>query len=54
MNKVNKILLNKYIIEKDWIYSAQLLLNKNYFLFVLKKLSSSYNTKRIDLLYQDP
>ena len=42
------------ITGQDGAYLAELLLNKNYIVHGLKRRSSSFNTGRIDHLYQDP
>ena len=42
------------ITGQDGSYLAELLLNKGYEVHGLKRRSSSFNTKRIDHLYQDP
>ena len=56
-------LLNKYIMKKalitgitgqDGAYLAELLLDKGYEVHGIKRRSSSFNTGRIDHLYQDP
>ena len=42
------------ITGQDGSYLAELLLKKNYIVHGLKRRSSSFNTGRIDHLYQDP
>lgn len=42
------------ITGQDGAYLAELLLKKNYIVHGLKRRSSSFNTARIDHLYQDP
>ena len=42
------------ITGQDGSYLAELLLNKNYEVHGIKRRSSSFNTGRIDHLYQDP
>ncbi len=42
------------ITGQDGSYLAELLLNKNYEVHGIKRRSSSFNTQRIDHLYQDP
>ena len=42
------------ITGQDGAYLAELLLGKNYIVHGVKRRSSSFNTKRIDHLYQDP
>src|ERR1700682_4938318 len=39
---------------QDGAYLAELLLNKNYVVHGVKRRSSSFNTARVDHLYQDP
>ena len=42
------------ITGQDGSYLAEFLLNKNYEVHGLKRRSSSFNTERIDHLYEDP
>jgi GDPmannose 4,6-dehydratase len=42
------------VTGQDGAYLAELLLNKGYVVHGLKRRSSSFNTARIDALYQDP
>ena len=42
------------ITGQDGAYLAELLLSKNYIVHGVKRRSSSFNTERIDHLYQDP
>ena len=42
------------ITGQDGSYLAELLLNKGYEVHGIKRRSSSFNTSRIDHLYQDP
>ncbi len=42
------------ITGQDGAYLAELLLKKNYIVHGIKRRSSSFNTDRIDHLYQDP
>ena len=42
------------ITGQDGAYLAELLLNKGYFVHGVKRRASSFNTDRIDHLYQDP
>jgi len=42
------------ITGQDGSYLAELLLDKNYIVHGIKRRSSSFNTERIDHLYQDP
>ena len=50
----NKVALIFGITGQDGSYLAELLLKKNYFVHGVKRRSSSFNTGRIDHLYQDP
>ena len=52
--KNKKIALIFGITGQDGSYLAELLLNKNYIVHGVKRRSSSFNTGRIDHLYQDP
>ncbi len=49
-----KIALITGITGQDGAYLAELLLSKNYIVHGVKRRSSSFNTDRIDHLYQDP
>jgi GDPmannose 4,6-dehydratase len=51
---VNKVALITGITGQDGSYLAELLLEKGYEVHGLKRRSSSFNTARIDHLYQDP
>ena len=50
----NKIALITGITGQDGSYLAEFLLSKNYIVHGIKRRSSSFNTERIDHLYQDP
>ena len=50
----NKVALISGITGQDGTYLAELLLSKNYIVHGIKRRSSSFNTARIDHLYQDP
>ena len=50
----NKVALITGITGQDGSYLAEFLLNKNYIVHGIKRRSSSFNTQRIDHLYQDP
>ena len=50
----NKVALITGITGQDGSYLAELLLEKGYFVHGLKRRSSSFNTQRIDHLYEDP
>ena len=54
MKKSNKIALITGITGQDGSYLAELLLEKGYIVHGLKRRASSFNTSRIDHLYQDP
>ena len=54
MVKRNKVALITGITGQDGSYLAELLLDKGYEVHGLKRRSSSFNTSRIDHLYQDP
>ena len=50
----NKVALITGITGQDGSYLAEILLEKGYEVHGLKRRSSSFNTSRIDHLYQDP
>ena len=50
----NKIALITGVTGQDGAYLSKLLLDKGYIVHGLKRRSSSFNTSRIDKLYQDP
>ena len=50
----NKVALITGITGQDGAYLAEFLLNKGYVVHGIKRRSSSFNTNRIDHLYQDP
>ena len=50
----NKVALITGITGQDGSYLAEFLLNKGYEVHGMKRRSSSFNTHRIDHLYQDP
>ena len=54
MNKTRKKALITGITGQDGSYLAELLLKKGYEVHGIKRRSSSFNTSRIDKLYQDP
>ncbi len=54
MEKGKKIALITGITGQDGSYLAEFLLNKGYLVHGIKRRSSSFNTQRIDHLYQDP
>ena len=49
-----KVALITGITGQDGSYLAELLINKGYIVHGIKRRSSSFNTSRIDHLYQDP
>ena len=49
----NKIALITGVTGQDGSYLAEFLIKKNYIVHGIKRRSSSYNTKRIDHIYQD-
>ena len=51
---MKKVALVTGITGQDGSYLAEFLLNKNYIVHGLKRRSSSFNTSRINHLYQDP
>jgi len=54
MIKTNKTALITGITGQDGSYLSELLIEKGYIVHGLKRRSSSFNTSRIDHLYQDP
>lgn len=52
--KMNKVALITGVTGQDGAYLAELLLNKGYIVHGIKRRASSFNTNRIDHLYQDP
>ncbi len=54
IKKINKVALITGITGQDGSYLAELLLEKGYEVHGIKRRSSSFNTSRIDNLYQDP
>ncbi len=56
IDKINKqpVALITGITGQDGSYLAEFLLNKGYIVHGIKRRSSSFNTERIDHLYQDP
>lgn len=51
---MKKVALISGITGQDGAYLAEILLEKNYEVHGIKRRSSSFNTERIDHLYQDP
>ena len=54
MNNKNKVALITGITGQDGSYLAELLLEKGYEVHGIKRRSSSFNTQRLDHIYQDP
>ena len=54
MDKKSKVALITGVTGQDGSYLVELLLEKGYIVHGLKRRSSSFNTARIDHLYQDP
>ena len=54
MSKKNKVALITGITGQDGSYLAELLLKKGYEIHGIKRRSSTFNTSRIDKIYQDP
>ena len=54
MSNDNKVALITGITGQDGSYLAEFLLAKNYIVHGIKRRSSSFNTQRIDPLYEDP
>ena len=50
----NKVALITGITGQDGSYLAEFLLKKDYIVHGIKRRSSSFNTERIDDIYQDP
>ena len=53
-NRTNKVALITGITGQDGAYLARLLLEKGYVVHGIKRRSSSFNTGRIEDIYQDP
>ena len=51
---MHKVALITGITGQDGAYLAEILLKKDYIVHGIKRRSSSFNTLRIDHLYQDP
>jgi GDPmannose 4,6-dehydratase len=54
MSTTPKVALVTGVTGQDGAYLAELLLEKGYMVHAIKRRSSSFNTSRIDHLYQDP
>ena len=50
----DRIALITGVTGQDGAYLAELLLDKGYVVHGIKRRSSSFNTDRVDHLYQDP
>lgn len=53
-NKIMKVALITGVTGQDGAYLAELLLSKGYMVHGIKRRSSSFNTQRIDHIYEDP
>ena len=53
-NSDKKVALITGITGQDGSYLAEFLLDKGYFVHGIKRRSSSFNTGRIDHIYEDP
>ncbi|MFZ1742800.1 MAG: GDP-mannose 4,6-dehydratase, partial [Pontixanthobacter sp.] len=51
---MSKIALITGVTGQDGAYLAELLLNRGYIVHGIKRRASSFNTDRVDHLYQDP
>jgi hypothetical protein len=54
MSEQQKVALITGITGQDGSYLAEFLLEKGYIVHGIKRRASSFNTERIDHLYQDP
>ena len=54
MNKYKKVALITGVTGQDGSYLAELLIEKGYVVHGIKRRASSFNTQRIDHIYQDP
>src|SRR5262245_21622332 len=54
MNRDRKVALITGVTGQDGAYLAELLLAKGYIVHGIKRRSSSFNTGRIEHIYQDP
>lgn len=54
MNKTPKVALITGITGQDGSYLAEFLLDKGYVVHGIKRRASSFNTQRVDHIYQDP
>ena len=54
MDKLNKVALITGVTGQDGSYLTEFLLNKGYVVHGIKRRSSSFNTSRVDHIYEDP
>ncbi len=54
MDKNNKVALITGVTGQDGSYLTEFLLNKGYIVHGIKRRSSSFNTSRVDHIYEDP
>ena len=54
MNKIKKTALITGVTGQDGSYLAEFLLEKGYIVHGIKRRASSFNTERVDHIYQDP
>lgn len=54
MNKVHKVALITGVTGQDGSYLAEFLLDKGYTVHGIKRRASSFNTQRVDHIFQDP
>ena len=54
MTSPSKVALNTGITGQDGSYLAEFLLEKGYVVHGIKRRASSFNTQRVDHIYQDP
>lgn len=54
MNKVQKVALITGVTGQDGSYLAEFLLDKGYAVHGIKRRASSFNTQRVDHIFQDP
>ena len=54
VGNVNKVALITGVTGQDGSYLAEFLLSKDYIVHGIKRRASSFNTERIDHIYQDP
>ena len=54
MDNINKVALITGVTGQDGSYLSEFLLNKGYTVHGIKRRSSSFNTSRVDHIYEDP